>query len=207
MKLWSDFYNETVPDLPGCPLVMLSHAIRNAAILFCEQSRAWRYAHPDIAVMADQDEYPYDPPAETSVHEVCYAEFNDQEISWQTNEPRENVWNWRHQTGTPMYILGGPTTFSLIPKPNLEGTLKLVVVLKPSYNATGIDDDIFNEYHEAIAHGAKARLMLSPRKPYTNAELSAYHMQQFTILAGAASVRVARNYSRAPLQTPIMRRR
>ena len=113
--------------------------------------------------------------------------------------------DWRNATGTPEYILGGTTSLQLVPAPDAGGTLTLKVALKPSPSATGIDDDIFNEYREAIVHGALARMMLSPKKPYSSPQLAPYHAQQFEIKAGQAGVRQARNYSRAPLQTAILR--
>jgi hypothetical protein len=78
--------------------------------------------------------------------------------------------------------------------------------LKPSTSAAGIDDDIFNEYREAIVHGALSRLMLSPKKPYSSPPLATYHQQQFVVLTGQAGLRKDRNFTRAPLRTTILRR-
>lgn len=207
MKLWADFYDSLMPDVPGCPYVAATFALRQSAIAFCEQSLAWTYAHPDIAVVNDVDEYAYIPPVGALVHAVVYAEFNDHEIDAKVKDVDMRIWNWRNQSGTPEYVLGGPSGIRLVPTPDVEGTLKLVVALKPDNDSTGIDDEIFQEYREAIVHGAKARLMLSPRKPYTNAELAAFHMQQFAAQTAGAGQRVARNYTRAPLRTALMNRR
>jgi hypothetical protein len=49
-------------------------------------------------------------------------------------------------------------------------------------------------------------MMLSPKKPYSSPQLAQYHAQQFEIKTGQAGMRQARNYSRAPLQTAILRR-
>ncbi len=206
MKLWSDFYDLAIPDLPGCPYVAIDFALRQAAISFCEQSLAWRYVHPDIAVVNTTSIYPYVPPAEAVVHTVIYAEFNDVEIETAAGQDNINLDNWRHQTGVPQYVLGGPDSATLVPTPDVDGTLKMTVVLKPSPLAIGIDDAMFNEYRHGIVHGALAKLMLSPSKPYTKSDLAAYHQQQFVIAAGGAGMRVARNYTRAPLQTSILSR-
>lgn len=207
MKLWSDFYDLTLPYLPGCPVAALDSALRQVAIDFCEQSLAWKYDHPDIAVVAATAEYPFVPPAEAVVHAITYAEFADKEIAAHAGEADLRIWDWRHQTGTPEYVLGGATSITLVPEPDLAGTLKMTVALKPAPGATGIDDAMYNEYREAIVHGALARLMFSPKKPYTDAQRAPYHQQQFTIKTGAAGTRVARSYTRAPLRTAIMRRR
>lgn len=208
MKAWRDFYDLVVPDLPGCPMAAIDIALRLGAIAFCEQSQAWKYTLPDIDVMVDTALYPFGSgPIGSVVHAISYAQFNDTEIAVNTMADDMRIWDWRHQTGTPQYVLGGPTMLTLVPMPDTEGTLSLIAILKPSPTAEGIDDDIYNEYRQPIVHWALARLMLSPKKPYTNSALGTYHMQQFDAKTAAAGMRTDRDYTRAPLQTAIMRRR
>jgi hypothetical protein len=207
MKLWSDFYDSALPELPGCPFVALNHALRQSAIAFCEQSLVWTYEHPDISIVAGVDEYAYIPPAETLVHAVTWAKFNETELDTRTRDEDMRIWDWRNQTGVPQYVLNMPNSLKLVPKPDLDGTLKLIVALKPDNSAIGIDDVMFQEHREAIAHGAKARLMLSPRKPYTDPERAVLNMQMFNSKVLSAGVRASRNYTLAPLRTAIMNRR
>lgn len=206
MKLWNDFYSLVVPDLPGCPFVAVDSALRQSAIAFCEQSLAWKYEHPPVSVAPGTAAYLFVPPAESVVHAITYAEFADKEIESHAGESGIRIADWRNQTSTPEYILGGATFLTLVPEPDVAGILALTVALKPALEASGVDDAMFNEFREAIVHGALARLMLSPKKPYTNAQLAQYHQQQFTIKTANAGSRVARSYTRAPLQTAILRR-
>lgn len=203
---WNAFFDLLSPDVPGCPQAAQVLALRQAAIAFCEQSLAWKYDHPDISVIAGISRYMYEPPIGAVVHAITYAEFNDRQI--ESRSARDmNTWDIRHKTGMPEYVLGGPVVAMLVPIPDVEGTLKLSVALKPTPTADGIDDDIFNEYREAIVHGALSRLMLSPKKPYTDAGLANYHAQMFLIKTGRAGVREAKNYNRGPLETIIRKRR
>lgn len=204
---WSAFFDLLSPDVPGCPQAMQELAVRQAGIAFCEQSLAWTYDHPEIAVIVGTDEYAFIPPVGAVVHAITYAEFNGQEIYSDVRPDNMLIWNWRHQTGTPQYALGGPTSVTLVPTPNVAGPLAMTVALKPSPTATGIDADIFNEYRTGIAHGALAKLMMSPKKPYTSPALAQMHQQQFNIEAATAGIRKYRGFTRAPLQTAIMRRR
>jgi hypothetical protein len=205
MKLWSDFYDLVMPDLPGCSLAVADNALRQFAIAFCEQSLAWQFEHPDIPVSAGTAEYPLAPPEGAVAHSITYAALDGEEI-----EPvgRANIpISYRQrQGGKPRYMLSGPTSVTLAPKQHGVGTLTMIVALKPSAISMGIDDNLFNEYREAIVHGALARLMLSPRKPYTNPQLAAYHHQQFAIKTAAAGTRAGRSNVRASLQTVILRR-
>lgn len=206
MKLWSDFYSLVVPDLPGCPFVAVDSALRQSAIAFCEQSLAWKYEHPPVSVASGTAAYLFVPPAGSVVHAITYAEFADKEIESHAGQSDIRISGWRNQTGTPEYILGGATSLTLVPEPDVAGILALTVALKPLPDATGVDDAMFNEFREAIVHGALAWLMLSPKKPYTSAQLAQYHQQQFTIKTANAGSRVARSYTRAPLRTAILRR-
>ena len=206
MKLWSEVYDLVMPDLPGCPFAAVNSALRQSAIVFCEQSLAWKEEHPPIAVMAETAEYAFIPPAGAAVHAITYARFNGKEIRSHTGEPNPVPADWRNQTGTPQYVLGGITLLRLVPEPDTAGTLTMTVALKPSPSAEGIDEGLFNEYREAIVHGALARLMLSPKKPYTNTQLAQYHQQQFAIEAATAGTRASRSFTRAPLRTAILKR-
>lgn len=206
MKVWSEFYDFVAPDVPGCPFGMIDVAVRQSAIDFCAQSLAWSYQHPDVAVVAGTNTYNYVPPSGAVVHAVTYAELNGKEVPSQVAAYSINIYDWRNQSGMPRYVLGDATALTLVPNPDANGTLKLTVALKPSTSAIGVDDNIFNEYREAIVHGALARLMLSPKKPYSSPQLATHHQQQFTILTGQAGMRQAKSYTRALLQTAILGR-
>jgi hypothetical protein len=204
VKPWSDFYDLVLPDVPGCAPAMADMALRQSAISFCEQSLAWKYDHSPIAVLPGVAEYGFVLPPETAVHMVAYAALDGRELNVGIGEAEAE--SWRNLTGRPEYVSGRNMRLALLPTPDGSALLTLKVVLKPSPSAAGIDDGIFDEYREAITHGALARLMLSSRKPYTNVQLAQYYAQQFAIHSADAGGRAARNHSRAPLQTGIMRR-
>lgn len=204
---WSAFFDQLSSEVPGCPQTMQISALRQAAIRFCEQSLAWKYDHPDIAIIPGSAKYLFDPPGGTAVHTIVYAEFNNNPLETRLMERDISRWHLRLTTGVPEYVLGGPVSLTLVPMPDVAGPLKLKVVLKPTPTADGIDDDIFNEYHEAIVHGALSKLMLSPKKPYTDVVMANYHAQMFLINTACAGVRESKSHNRAPLETIIMKRR
>lgn len=206
MRAWADFYDLVMPDLPGCPFVMVDNALRQSAITFCEQSLAWRYDHPPVSIVPGTAEYAFAPPAEAVVHVIAYATLGEKEIESHAGEEDIRIAGWRRQTGMPEYVLGGATSLTLVPAPDMAGTLVMIVALKPSPTAMGMDDSQFNEFRETVIHGALARLMLSPKKPYTDMQLAQYHQQQFAVKTAAASVRAARSCTRAPLRTVILQR-
>lgn len=207
MKPWSDFYDLVMPGLPGCPFGMVDNALRQSAIVFCEQSLAWRFIHPDVPVVAGTAEYAFVPPPDAMVYCIIYAALDGEEIESHAGESSITIRNWRARSGTPLYVLGGATAATLVPNPDAAGTLTMTAALKPSASSTGIDDTLFNEFREPIMHGALAQLMLSPKKPYTDAQLAAYHQREFGTKTAAVGMRVARSYTRASLRTTIMARK
>lgn len=207
MTPWNAFFDMLLPDVPGCPQASAVIALRQAAISFCEQSLAWREEHPDITVTAGTAKYLFQSPGGSVVHAITFAEFNDSQLETRAMERDISIWDRRHKTGTPEYILGGQASVTLAPTPDVDGTLKMIVALKPSPNSDGIDDNLFAEYREAVVHGALSKLMLSPKKPYTDIALAGYHSQLFLTMTACAGVREVRNFNRAPLMTEITRRR
>src|SRR5690348_13008844 len=176
MKSWSAFYDLILPDVPGCPFAMADIALRQSAISFCEQSLAWKYEHPPIPVVPSTAQYALVPPDGAAIHVLSYAALDGRELN--SGMPTAELDTLRNSDGMSRYFLTG-ASIELIPAPDFSGILRLAAVLKPSPSAADIDESVFDEYRQAIAHGALARLMLSPRKPYTNAQLAQYHAQQF----------------------------
>jgi hypothetical protein len=205
MKLWSDCYDLIAPDLPGCPLAAMDSALRQAAIAFCEQSLAWRFEHPAIAVEPGVTAYPFTPPPGSVVHAILCAALDGREIACRASgcgmaERNRQV----SRSGTPSCIFGGLAFLTLAPEPAIHGMLTLSVALKPSPDSTGLNDNEFDEYCEAMVHGALSRLMSSPKKPYTHLQLASYHQEQFGIKTAAAAMRAGRSYTRVPLRTRIL---
>ena len=207
MTPWNAFYDLLSPQVPGCPQTTQVVALRQAAIEFCEQSLAWKYEHPDIDVVPGTAKYLFEPPGGAFVHAIAYADFNGSQLETRKMERDIGMWAVRNNIGTPEYILGGPLSLTLAPTPDVAGTLKIEAILKPTPVADGVDDIIYEEYREAVVHGALAKLMLSPKKPYTDPVLASHHMQLFQIQTACAGMREAKNHNRAPLETTLMKRR
>ncbi len=67
--------------------------------------------------------------------------------------------------GEPQYFfLKNANTAILVPKPIGVYPVRILVALKPTQAAQGVDESIFEEYKDAIKHGALAYLMLMAEK-------------------------------------------
>jgi hypothetical protein len=200
---YTAFYDHVLPHVPGCPQGIATLAIRQAAIEFCRRSGIWYIDHPAIDVVANQASYPYAAGvAGAVVEETLKAWFNGKEIHPATKDDLNRLFanDWRTKTGTPdRFTQYTARSLILVPKPvdNLAAGLVLIVSLKPSAASTGMDDTIFEEYHEGIAAGAKSRLMLSQKKPYSNAQQAEIEKGYFEHCIAEAHERVDRSFGRA----------
>jgi len=177
---FTDFYNEVLPEVPGCLEAVALNAILNAAIVFCERTKVHKVDLDPITLLANTPTTAFVVLAsapQTRVHEIREAVYGTTSLEF-----RDPDWLrinldpiWRTKTGTPQYITqDNEESFRVVPYLTVDATsaLNLFVALKPTATATDIDDRLWREYGEVIAAGALARLMMSPKKSYTNIALA-----------------------------------
>jgi len=201
---FTQWYDDVLPWVPGCAQAMALDAIRKAAIEFCELSWAWIYNPAAQDVVATQIEYPFAPPSNAVVVKVLYAEHDGEPIYPRSPDQLDKMYkSWRTFPGTPEYhTQEDERNLLLVPVPvaSITGGLKMRVCLKPKFDAADIESRMYEEYREAIASGALYRLMLSPKKPYTDAALAAVHKEMFDDKASSVRHKVQKGYARAPLR-------
>ncbi len=90
---------------------------------------------------------------------------------------------WRTKTGSPavVYYQPLPNTVRLVPIPNVSASAYLTVTysLKPTLASSTVDDIVFSQWHETIVHGALAKLLAIPKKPWSDAALARYKQGLF----------------------------
>lgn len=205
MKVWSEFYDYVKPHVPGADNALVDLHLREAAIEFYERSQAWRWTHPQIVTTALTANYPFVPlgSGETEVHVINYAEFNGEPINVDTSEFQNRYSDWRNLEAQPEFAIADQTDVILVPIPIADGTIdNMIVSLKPTPASTGIFDDLqYNDYRTSIVHGVLYRLMMLPKKPFTNYQVAADHLVDFNSGINAANIRVEMKYTNANLET------
>jgi len=71
--------------------------------------------------------------------------------------------------------------FIVLPMPDDEKTyeMRMFVALKPSRDADGMDEFIFNELEDVIMHNALQHLLVLPDTNWSDRELATYHAKQY----------------------------
>jgi hypothetical protein len=174
---YTAFYDEILPEAPGCLPALALNAIRNAVIEFCEKSHMHIYNHPAISAIANTPTYVFVPLTGTLVVKALQVFYNGTELIPKTPDELKNIYDgdqskdWRDQTGEPIYFTQDDArNIRLVPMPsvNAANAIKMRVSLKPTRASTAVDDKIFEEHLETIKHGALYRLKIQKGKPYSD---------------------------------------
>jgi hypothetical protein len=199
--LFTAFYDDVLPEAPGCVPAVALKAIRDAAIEFCHESRCWQVDHDMIPIEADEPNYTLDPPTDTYVVEIF------EPIYWGAD--RKNLYlrnrndlaalkidTW--ESPTPLYLMQeDERTVRVVPIPTVavaEG-LRFRMAVKPTETATGLESRLYQEYRKEISCGALALLMAQIKKPYSDLNMAAIKHQMFQSYKNVTYNRVQRSYS------------
>lgn len=199
--------DEFLPNIrmyaPGVADPTAYFGIRQAAIDFCERTRAWRFTDDFNVTASDQDGLLS--PFGSVVHEIESVWFNGRLLrpvtpAWLD----ENVSGWRSgndkPAGQPSYITQTePNTITMVPFGT--GTVRVSLYLKPSQDCDQLPDFLADQHRETIAWGALSRILLIPNQSFTNPELGATFGQSFQQRLDGKSTLGSTGQQRAPVRT------
>lgn len=201
MKLWSAFYPDVLPELPGAPLPMVDHWLRNAAIEFCERSKAWVVDLASIDAVAGQMAYALPLPTGTELVEIKAALFLGEKITPKAPGYLSGKYgDWRMEIGTPAHYTHQSTdAVLLVPAPAdaAVGAIKIKTAIRPSPTATGVDDWFFNKFRIAISAGCKAMMMAMADKPWATVDLAVANAGLFEAAITKATGAAANGFTTA----------
>lgn len=186
----SSWETEISVDVVGYTFPAMERAVREAAIKFCKDTNLWADDLDRITVIANQADYALAVPAALShgeiigVDDVKYKQNDMDDDQFTTLDPiSENQmdlhdsgsWKWRTST-TPANYYGDKThkTIYLKNTPTAGSTEGLLVraILKPTKDATVLDDFLYDNHYKAIGDGAKAFLFAQRAQPWFDPQMA-----------------------------------
>jgi len=177
---WLPYVQVNVPD---CPKALIVEAIRQKVIEFCQRSLFLRQELDSFYTVADDNEYDLSPPVDTTIAQLLMLKVNKRELEPKTQDDME------------YFFLKNTNTAILVPKPIGVYPVRILVALKPTQAAQGVDEIIFEEYKDAIKHGALAYLMLMAEKTWSNPNMSAFYQSQFDAAIQESKMRAEQGYA------------
>lgn len=197
MKLWSEFYDSLLPDVPGCNPAMANVALRHAAREFCDKTLAWNEIRGPQDTVAGSIEYDFDVGGSEEVVKLLGATLNG--VPLKIRAQNDMPPNWQTAPGGLSGILTvDRRSFFVVPQRAAGLQIQTWIALKPSKKGAGVCDPLFGQYEEDICIGAKARLMMSIKKPYTDIASAAVHRADFDARMARAARAVEKSFSRTP---------
>jgi hypothetical protein len=189
---WSDFYSLVIPYTPGAPAFVIENAVHLAAIEFCKQTLIHRQVADELQTYVGEITYEYEPPQHCAVESVLKIAIDGVSLTRELPSASINALaqSWQRPR---RFITLNEGQFQVDPAPDKTYTMQLVVALKPTRRAPGIDASIFEHYADVIAMGAVASLLLEPKTLWFDPQLANYHHQKFTSAMNAIHQRDLRD--------------
>lgn len=213
MKTLETFLPEIMPDLPGCPSDMAIRALRNTIIEFCEKSLIHQVTLDPITAYENTTDYDLEPPTGYRVQKIMKMWYLGKEMDALAPDDiglpdayRTNITGYNASKGPPSgYTQKDTDTFSILPIPDQKysNAITMRVALVPLRTVTEVEDFLFELWSEVIGFGTKARLMLNPGKPYSNAESATYNQARFISGMNDARQRAVRGNVRSDLRVQL----
>lgn len=204
------FLPRVMPEVIGCPEPTAIQSIRDAAIEFCEKTAAWQLDWT-LDVEEGVNEYAIGLPSSMRCTAIQRAFYRNTPLKPMPADMALDADLYRETptkgNSTPRFFQQkAAAMLSLLPTPNESASeiVTLRVAVQPSRDAATCDDSLYQDWAEVIAHGAKARLMASPGKPWTN---PAFAAERGLFLTGinSARLRVAKARTRGQVRISIPR--
>lgn len=194
MAVWSKFTPDILPHVIGAPDPLITQNLRRVAQDFFHRTRAWSPWLDEIVSQASVTEYDFELPPESNVVRVEKATLDSKPIS--VLGSREIATQAVSQAQTPGITTYDRKTFIVrLPQVAAGLPIGMRVSLKPNDTATGIPDDLFEQFGLHLAHGTLAKLMLIPKTDFSNAELAMMYSGLYESAVATKAVEAYKSFS------------
>ena len=180
----SSFMSAVNLHVMAAPTPVKMHAIRQAVIEFADRSLYWQ----EDAVLNPTEAGTYTPaiPVNTLPIEVVRVTQNDEEVA-------------RYTGGQADYYSQSDHGEVYLALSDYSYPVTVTMAVKPSQDATVVAKKFYDQYLDAIASGAAARMFAQPGKDWSAPNLVEYHNSIFT-QAHSEAARVVANGFRKRVQ-------
>lgn len=200
----SSFTSRVAPHALTAPDVLIEQAVLDTCIDFCERTLIVRATLDPFNTSPGVQEYDLEATdSSLTVARLMRAWLGTQELRpWsedQVSDPfafQSSVTGYTRPTGTPNFFdEPEPGTIGFYPAPDAAYPVAIRAALKPLRSATVVPDVLFENWANAIADGALARIFTMPA--YLQANLAGAHQALYVAAANAAALEARRGRNRA----------
>lgn len=164
MKKWSEWLDDVMPSLPGCNTELAEDAIRKAAIELCQLSNVVQVDLDTITTESGVTTYDVSVDNQTDIERIESVSIDGETVVRPIDSYR---------------LLPDSKEIEFFVAPDGAYSLDITVSTCPRTSAVGVDSRVFFDYREPVASGALSKLMVLPKKPWTELALAKYHRDIF----------------------------
>lgn len=206
---WDAWDDDVLSEVPGSLAGFVRFHVKLAAIDFCKRSWVWLVDQGPTPIVAGTAIYPWGAPvalpANTAVARVLQAWNDGITLLPKTRNELSNLYgDYKAATGPVIYFIQDlPSKLILVPNPTSASAttgITAKVAITPLRAATGLDSEIFDRYFDSIAKGAKARLLVMGKKPWTDVPRGQALQAEFEDAIASAKTDVIRSYASTRLR-------
>ena len=208
---YEEFLPEVLQFTPDAPEHIAVNAIRNACIEFCTKTRYWQYNAPAISTQSGKSNYVIETPADTKMVGISFVYFDTNLLIPKGADELADIYrmgNWQALTGSPQYYtqIQKPEII-LVPTPFKDETdiVKVRVALAPTRDSSEVSSEVYENYLQVIAHGAKAILYATPGQPYFDKTLARDSAIAFRVGITEARIAITKGLTRASTRAEFQR--
>lgn len=180
---YSTLVPECLPDVVGCPDLLIERALRDAAIELATRGHIWMVEQYPEAFSVGQEDMYLDLPTKTRLVSVLSVKYGDYQLEpYNPLDLDQYSIDWRTATGSPRaYIVLTEKTLKPIPIPDTASDTKFYVTfaVAPTRESTGLPDELMNRWHAALVAGALSRLMTMRRVVWSDPTTAGIHRAFF----------------------------
>ena len=191
---WSAWLPDVLPHVKQCPVAIAEHEIKRAAQDLLQTSRAWSVLTAAQAVTAGQSTVTVDL-VDPSIDLVRLETVWFDGVKLTPATPGEldvdEGSSWISKTGQPSrFIQLTPGFLRLYPAPAADATTGVTArcTVMPSEAADGLPDELANRYWDEIWTGARGKLMIYKDRPWSDPNIGAAYLGQFSSQKSAVLV-------------------
>ena len=189
-------------DIPSVPQALALRALSDALREFCRRTYAWREPLEDTPIPAGEPLIDLSIGQGTNIIAVPELRLDGAKIDPAAPEEVQQL-RRRPREGDPIGFVHYPTgQLELLPSPKRDHVLSGTIVVAPTLGATNLNmpNHIGNEYGDALAAGAKMRLVKMPAQPWSAPDMMQLYASEFYMAVSEAKLRAATSMGDAPLQ-------
>ena len=179
---FASMLDDVLPDVAGCSTALATNAIRNTVIELYKKTQIKTTNASPITVIPTVSVYALQVAANLQIVGVKNVYLDGNKLNPVTNLDLQNssVLVGNLAGDVLGYQVDNGSSIHLYRNPKKTGILDVLVAVAPNTQAVEMDSDIYYLYSEAIAAGAKARLMSIPKKPFSDSATAMMYRQQFS---------------------------